>query len=302
MRKALGIVALFAFLFVSPTAEPRSGAVSLAIVRRDGVLIPFAVFDGKRWNDPWPPPQVELEVPINVASVPKGWWGDTGPVSDWHLWTMPASAPQTIHVTQPTWIPVHCVRQIGLQSDYRSSFPIPPPEDEPYAKDGIAISSADAISPVTIVPPQEAELGADFVENFNHGETVWDRRYGHPVSKRVREHEPPTVEALYRFGTNPTVSYIEASRQYHGKTDDSCTAMAFGTGWLVGGKSQHVFVDVLQCDKYGASYMLPFGVLRVAGRSFWIAQFSSWDDERYAIVEIKKDRMETVMNAWGGGC
>jgi hypothetical protein len=35
-----------------PTAE--APPFVLGVVRRDGIVIPFSSFDGKRWDTPWP--------------------------------------------------------------------------------------------------------------------------------------------------------------------------------------------------------------------------------------------------------
>ena len=48
--------------------------------------------------------------------------------------------------------------------------------------------------------------------------------------------------------------------------------------------------------------MLPLGVMRLAGRLFWIAQFSGWDHERFVVIEIKPKTVEVAVNVWGGGC
>ena len=82
--------------------------------------------------------------------------------------------------------------------------------------------------------------------------------------------------------------------------------MAFGTGWFVreGGQVRSLLtvVDLLSCDRAGASYMLPLGAVRIGGRLFWLAQFSGWDHERFAVLEIKAKTVEAVLSVWGGGC
>ena len=61
-------------------------------------------------------------------------------------------------------------------------------------------------------------------------------------------------------------------------------------------------VDLLQCDKYGATYLYPFGAMTLAGKTYWLAQFSGWDHERFVVLEIKPNEVAAVVNAWGGGC
>ena len=81
--------------------------------------------------------------------------------------------------------------------------------------------------------------------------------------------------------------------------------MAYGTGWFVreGDRVTSLLtgVDLLNCDRAGASYMLPLGVVRIGGRLFWLAQFSGWDHERFAVVEIKAKTVGAVLSVWGGG-
>ena len=285
-------------------------------MRRDGLLVPFAAFDGKRWASSWPAPQFRLEIPINLQSVPKAWWGATGPVSEWQLWLQGSQTVRPVHVTQPDWITAHCVRQVALKSDYRSERPVPPPTEQPYPKDGLAIAPGQSLLPIEVVSPggaAAATLASGLRQKFNSAELEVERRFGHPTARKVREPQPPVIEALYAFGDHPRTFYIEASRTY-GSADDKSCRIAFGTGWFVrdgdaagrtgdaAAKWLDMAVDLLPCNKYGATYMLPFGALRLGARTFWTAQYAGWDHERYVVIELKPNAVEAVVSAWGGGC
>jgi len=281
-------------------------------MRRDGLLVPFAAFDGRRWTNSWPTPQFQLEIPINLQSVPRAWWGPTGPLADWQLWLPARTTARAVKVTQPDWVSAHCLRQIALKSDYRSDRPAPPMTEQPYPKDGLAIAPEQPLDPIEVIPAGGAAaeaLAAGFREKFNEAEMEVDRHFGHPIARKVREPQKPVIEALYAFGERPRTYYIEASRAYRGANDRSCR-IAFATGWFMretdadgkGPKWLDVAVDLLPCNKYGATYMLPFGALRVGARTFWIAQYAGWDHERYVVIELKKNAVEAVVSAWGGGC
>lgn len=304
-------------------AQPQSDKFALAVMRRDGVLVPFAAFDGKRWQSAWPAPQFLLEIPINLQSVPKLWWGGTGVLDAWHLWQSGKTAPRTVRVTQPDWVPAHCARQIALKSDYRSDRPIPPPTEQPYPKDGVATSPLQTLEPIEVMPVAGADaLATGLREKFNAAELETDLQFGHPIPRKTREALPPVIEALYAFGDRPRTYYIEASRTYPAalrsstKGDTDCR-VAFATGWFMrddsavetrNGKSERAIkwldmaVDLLPCNKYGATYMLPFGAVRAAARTFWIAQYAGWDHERYVVIELKKNGVQAVVSKWGGGC
>lgn len=303
----LGFSTFFFFLAL-PNAQPRAGSFTLGVMRRDGLIVPFAAFDGKRWTSPWPQPRFQLEIPINLQSIPKAWWGAPGIQVDWQIWVSGVAAARTVHAVQPDWIPAHCLRQIALKSDYRSDRSAPALTEQPYPKDGLVVAPAQPLDRIVVVPPggtYAETLAGSLREHFNQAELEVDREFGHPIPRKIREPLQPVIEALYSYGDEGTRTYyIEASRTYR-SSEKSCR-IAFGTGWFTrdgdATKWLDMAVDLLPCNKYGATYMLPFGVMRVGTRAFWIAQYAGWDHERYVVIELKKNAVEAVVSAWGGGC
>ena len=96
--------------------------------------------------------------------------------------------------------------------------------------------------------------------------------------KRVQ----PDIEAVYAFGEHPRTYYVESSRRYRllGQTTTDCEALAFGTAWFARDGRQvrelDSGVDLLGCNRRGASYMLPLGVIRAQEKSYWLAPFSGF--------------------------
>jgi len=290
-------------------SDTRPGAFSVGVLRRDGMIVPFGAFDGKRWTNGWPAPDLDVNVPITVRDVPSRWWGPARPLDTWQAWTTPD--PQTLRITQLDWIDSFCVRQIGLRSDFQSPMPAPPPTEQPYPKEGLAVSPPQTVDRITILPTDSEDaraLAPALLEAFNAAERVIADDHGYPVSRRGREGRAPDIEALYSFGDHPHVYYVESSRRYRrlGQRADECVAVAFSNGWFARDgdqiRSLRTDVDTLGCDRNGASYMLPLGVIRTAGKLFWLAQFSGWNHERYVVIEIKPKTVEAVLSVWGGSC
>src|SRR4030095_14449352 len=92
-------------------ADSRTDSFAVGVIRRDGAIVPFAAFDGKRWSVSCPAPALELLVPITLASVPKQWWGPTGPLTDWQIWPT-AGDPRSVSVTQHDCVPAHSLRPL----------------------------------------------------------------------------------------------------------------------------------------------------------------------------------------------
>jgi len=290
-------------------ATPARGAFGVGVLRRDGVIIPFAAFNGKRWSSPWPVPALSLTVPVDLRALPSRWWGPTPALETWEATTI--AGPLALRVVQPEWVDVQCQRQIGLRTDYRSERGAPPPSEQPYPKDGLAVSPAQPIEPIKMVVGESADvrpLLPELLKAFNDAERIVEGRFGHPMARRVREGREPLIEALYAVGDSPRIYYVEAIRQYRqlGLAVADCTAIAFGTGWFVrddaGVRPLKMAVDLLNCNRYGASYMLPFGAMRLNDRLFWLAQFAGWEHERYVVLEIKAKTVDVIVNAWGGSC
>jgi hypothetical protein len=303
------LIVLAAALAACGAADSRRTAFGVGVLRRDGIIVPFAAFDGRRWSSPWPIQDRELLVPINVASVPHRWWGPTPPLETWQATTAKGAA--AVRVVQPDWVDTLCARQVGLRTDYRSQRPPPPPTVQPYPKDGLAVSPpvpVDRIENVALDSAEARTILPAVHESFNAAETRTESRWGHPIQRRAREGLLPTLEAIYAYGSSPRYLYVEASRSYRelGQPIGECAAVANGTGWFVsdasGPRELTMVVDVLNCGRASASYMLPLGVLQLNGRVYWLAQFSGWDHERYVVLELKKKSVDVVINTWESGC
>src|SRR4051794_3099954 len=71
-----------------PSAVEKSGSApfTIAVLRRDGIVSPFAAFDGKQWTAPWPGDLRSLDVPIDMPGIPSKWWGKIGSISEMTAW------------------------------------------------------------------------------------------------------------------------------------------------------------------------------------------------------------------------
>jgi hypothetical protein len=289
--------------------SPPSAAFGLGVLRRDGVVIPFAHYDGK-WRSSWPPPKDQVDVPIDLRNVPSRWWGKTGALATWQAW-VGAEPPRPITVRQPDWFPAHCVRQIGLRTDYRSAEPPPEPGMQPFPKDGLAVSPPHEIERIEVVPVSHL-TPEPVAAAFNEAEDAFVRQRGletHLPARMRRSDVVPKIEAIYGTGDphGMRIYYIELSKEYRNDLAPACPIVSYGGGWFVRegpGALQKLRFDVqfTDCERYGLLYMLPLGALRLSDRLYWAAQWSGWDYEEYSVIAITPKKVEDVIRVWGGGC
>lgn len=314
MRSALLIAAL-AFLAAAPPVPPAADAhtrVSLAVLRRDGVMLPFASYDGS-WSVPWP--LLPTAIPIALTDVPKKWWGAPGPDARWTAW-IDDDDPRPLMVRTPEVVRIFCERRLGVRTDYAGD-PYDPREPT-TPKDGIALAGDAAPLPITRVSvnsPEARALVAAITDAFNEEEKLASRRFTrwrHPYQDAQRKAYPIQLEAVYRAHERTTrgewdVTFVEAVRRFPpGPKDEGCGLITFAHGWVrqASGKTPDVDIGarVTYCDREGVSFMQPFGRLHLENEAYWIYQLSSWRDEWYVVARLRPRESRPIVVVNGGAC
>jgi hypothetical protein len=286
----------------------------LGVLRRDGVLLPFASFDGRRWSTPWPA-DLRQELPITIDDVPDRWWGRAARPSSMTLWSEGA-APANVAFDRPATIPIMCSSRIVLRTDYTSKQPAPPPFEQPYPKDGLVVSGPQRIDPIVSIPRVSPEWKAApgvIRGEFNKLEDAAAGNFidwRHPVHRTVRHAAPIEIEALYRLPMDDagwSAYYVEAVRQYApGPEDEGCGLVTFVSGWMRlperGNPTMDLSARVTYCDRRGAAYMLPLGTMRLDDKQFWIYQISGHDREWYVIARPTRRSIEIHAEYQAGYC
>ena len=290
----------------------------LGVMRRDGLLIPFAAYKGSRWAAPWPATARNLPLPVNLSSIPPAWWGGSAPDS-WRL-HLAAGTARPLAVNAPRVYRTFCDTRLGLLTDYRSDEPVPMPPPAPYPKDGLATSPGLELLPIESVDrasPEAARLAGTLMPEFDKAEektvTLIRNMQGwtHPEKREARRARPVTIEAWYRAPLDEpgwTASYVEAVRSYPpGPKDEGCGLETIFTGWMLENaatpRRAHVQLTarVTYCDRRGATYVLPFGRFRVRDQLYWAYQLSGFEHEWYVVARVSPSRVALVVEAYGGG-
>lgn len=333
----LGSVLLLDPIITAAADRENPFAFTLAVLRRDGTLFPFAVYDGKHFNNPWPEPAKHVDAPITVRDIPKGWWFDHQPILEWTLYPLDGSATRALRITGTTWFPAYCQQSVGLRTDYQPTILPPPPRLQPYPKDGLAISGHTTISPITVVKDPKDKtavaLMAQLPKAMATKETALTHQYRRQgwhtsYSEQERLQQPVSLEALYRVPRNlegKDVYYYEAVKRYFDpkpgleKTgeESKCDYVTFASGWFTtdeNGTINHLDkltpdVHVTSCDYSQVGFMLPLGTITIERKQLWIGQWSNWAGELYAIVDPsplatgdETASIEEVFKAPGGQC
>ena len=121
MTKLLSALVLATAMFTggAPSSAAEESTLALAMMRPDGILTPFAVFDGKSWIAAWPEPQDKLVLDRMIENLPSWWRTQQRPVpSAWHV-VRPSQPTLKVAVLERVVFNEHCGIQSGLLTDIR---------------------------------------------------------------------------------------------------------------------------------------------------------------------------------------
>ena len=299
-------------------SQDHDGRGALAVLRRDGLLLPIASFDRDSWRTTWPVhPNRYQEIPATPGAIPKSWWGTRWP-DQWRAHLTSGDAV-FLEVKAPAIYRVFCGPVLGLRTTYRSDQPLPPVPVDPFPKDGLAISGGVPLEPIETVSrssPEWTSMAVSLLQAFNRieDETITGVRntaqWRHPIPPEMRRTLPVRLESWYRSPSSEpgwTVSYVEVVRQYPpGPDDRGCGLETFVSGWLHHRDGRlmpetQLRAKLTYCDRVGATYMLPFGRIRPRTDTYWVFQLSGWEGESYQVVAVRPEKVRYVLGVFAGG-
>lgn len=287
---------------------------TLGVLRRDGILLPFAAFDGRRWSVPWPSADTTAALPISVADIPPKWFGPTGPDARWTAW-LTDETKRPLAVGKPVQIPIFCSGYLGLTTDYRGEDADRRQPTVP--KDALAVTGDIPVLPITSVSihsPDADRMITAITGEFNDAEKTAANAFTewiHPWTVEERRNFPIELEAFYRNSeTTPKkfrTSYVEAVRKFPARLgDNGCGLITYVRGWVTEVEGRKPVIDigarVTFCDRADVTFMQPLGRLHIDKDAYWVYQLSSWRDELFAIARVADDGVKPAVAVSGGSC
>lgn len=314
-----------------PALGAEEDSFALAVLRRDGIVLPFAYYDarpggllskGGRWLNPWPVTGKEFEIPLQLSDVPRDWWPRERPIASWTAWTA-QGARSEIESRSPQAVVAHCQMGIGIRTSYQPPEPPPPEMMQPYPKDGLATSGPVTVERPVLLDPSTPEwkavaervqievtdLEEGLVKNLSFA-----GQWSHPASRRERAAMDFDAETVVRV--TPRALYFEGVKTYPPPTalvsrgdaqvPNRCNILTYAAGWVFlspdGKPKVQASAEITDCNREGMVYTLPLGLIPRDDAVLFVAQVSGWGYERYEVLEVRGDRVKAVFAVPGGWC
>jgi hypothetical protein len=293
---------------VITSAAAQGQRFTVAIVRSDGALVPFAAYDAGRWERAWPEADEATDITA-IDRVPSVWSRRGGRVPTiWRVWPASGSTPIQARVGGIEVVEAQCSAQVALKTN------LPKTKADHPLKFGIALDlSSVPVGAVEEVRRSDSTWAAAeraVLASFLKLETAQATRNGEQLP---RETPLPVTQitALYREAKSPrSPMYFVAEKKYRTARfpqDAQCSASTMMTGWLVpAGDGTFTLLDpkvfLTDCDAKEARTGVPLAAFRVSGQLFWVLQEHGYEAETYLIVEIRKSEVRYPIEVNGGGC
>lgn len=313
--KTASAIALTVLLPLSLSSQSR--VVSLASVQADGMLVPFATFDGANWVTPWPEPG---RSPVDARESPTSeelealatFWKTKGLAvpAVWQLWSSGAARPSTIKVQRRESFEAGCERQVGLMTDFRHD-----------RKDSTHIASNGPITiqqPINLLTANGGVQGwqdmvrrilQDFPRQENRAIAEWQKPgRSLKLSGTALAARPIQLRALYAYRDGRRrIVYFEGVREYGIHVGEpGCNGKTRVSGWAISENGGRPVVAgahavVTDCDEMEAYTAVPAGVIRGLDDLVWILNKEYYESQAFLIVSIGRTVKE-LLKTWGGGC
>jgi hypothetical protein len=319
MTKTLvfGAAAALAALAVQDTSPPPADGMTLAVVRPDGIVVPFAAFDGGTWVNPWPEPGEDRPAGRSLGSPPEYWRQKREmPPATWHIWMPGAQAPVTAQVLTNVLFDAHCQSQLGMLTDAARS------RNDPHEV-ALALDRALPVhQPINLradsrqASEWEDLIAAALTVYRDHEEaalTDWVARGTGNASVAglaSRTRRPIALDALYahRLGATRTM-YFQGRRDFGMPIEDrenACNGVSHVTGWIRTADGQppevsDVSAVITDCDGMNTMTLRPLGIIEWRGEPLWLAVEHGWEVEVYSVLSVTP-RVRRLLTTHGGGC
>ncbi len=320
MKAVAELIAAVAFSFTFLVANPAPPSqqqgvedITIAMVREDSAVIPFARFREGRWTAPARPGNRVTDSTGNIEDHPFAWFavGRSAP-SRWYHWVTPDSA-LTLNASAQKEVENHCQKNWALATNLGAMQPL---AGSHHKNLGIAADVARTILPTA----SEPDTSSAWKEAFELMRAAFDTSHARFLAREsqlVRNlfQNPTSTElrvTLTRVSSRSAAPlyYAVAERLYrddpiNGAT--GCPSLSRLTGWTRAGTSGRLMLFGMEhdgdgCDKKGMPGIRVLGAATLAGRNFVFVEEHFYEWESYSILEVLANSSRRVMRVYGGGC
>jgi hypothetical protein len=290
---------------VAPSANPR--VVAIAGLLGGSTLVPLAQYVAGRWVRTWPLPDEEVEKTIRtVDELPRSWYPVPGGLpNEWFLWHEDLRGVP-LHVGVPVLGEAHCQAVWGLSTrlqpfghETTAIVTNGQADIEPFEYSALGGAADPSLRAFLEAEAERAEIPA-IRSSRKDAEAVLAHR------RDCLTYELSCVEPAK--GDRELCSF-EVSQQLGKRSPDSdpgCDDIVVVQGWFARSPEGFTLLQakatLTDCDAKELRTVIPLVLIEVDARSFVVVREHGYEDESFAVLELRGNQLHPVLQIRGGGC
>jgi hypothetical protein len=291
-----------------PPGPAQSRVVAIAGLLSGSTIVPLGQFVDGRWVRTWPTPdddETDRKI-TRMAEIPYAWYPVRGGIpKEWFVWTDEIrGAP--VRVKGPTLEGAHCQGVWGLATRLTAFG---------HETTAIATSTQSGVRPFewTVGPSWDAQLNGFLREQFDRAEIAairTTRKDADTVLAQRPACEPRYISncATLADGRDQLCAF-EASRLLGTKPPEEfpeCLEKTVVQGWYRTTTDGPLLLQIsgtlTDCDAKELRSVTPAILIDVDGGTFVVAKEHGYEDESFAVFELRARELVQVLEIPGGGC
>jgi hypothetical protein len=301
----------------------------VSILRKDGILIPFAEYREGKWSAPLPKREGYGSSENSLADLPEAWFVKDNEFSTTWYFRQIDGPPQTLKAGQTVKVQNHCQENWGLSSDYPGK---PVEANTVHHNLGMALDLENRIdNPFELTNSSpESKVVISFIQTaFDKAEAPMIREFNASINQVSVSNPSPhftpypsdddrkkmklDIRKLYRYRSaidNQYFYYFEVLKEYKKPLDSHdpmCDKVSAYSGWMrQNNREGPILLDsqltLTDCDMKEIEFIKPLGILTMGERTFIFTEDHAWESESYSIFEITGPSVKRVLKVYGGAC
>jgi hypothetical protein len=288
--------------------SPQRTVVAIAGLLGGNTLVPLAQYVAGQWVRTWPLPDTEVTRTFRgVEELPRSWYPVPGGLpTDWILWAENQRGIP-LHVGAPILGQAHCQAVWGLSTRLQSFD---------HETTAIATNGQSDNHPFThstlegAVDPRLRPFLRAEVEKAESAAIRTSRKGANDELARRRDSEFVYQLSCVRTGKEDRkLCSFEASRRLGGRSSEGnagCDDIVIVQGWFATSLDGFTLVQAhgtaTDCDSKELRTTTPLLLIVADARTFVVVREHGYEDESFAVFELRGNRLQPALEVPGGGC
>ncbi|MBN1627373.1 MAG: hypothetical protein JW944_12700 [Deltaproteobacteria bacterium] len=292
----------------------------IGVADSNGIILPFAVYDGERWTAPWP--EEDYDVYETMEDIPKSWYSPLENIpKKWNI-IYQDNQTGTIEMSKQALVSSWCSQRwvlvgVATRKVHRGNkgdiYDISNSEGLFLATTGNQTESGMK------VPDKQSNEYSEIYKLVDASINASEGIGNHPVQESERGAAQTELTTIVRNETHQegcAIYYVEARKEYPDESSKPWpegltvfTAVSYLNGWILRDGNNKLSFIKQDFEIYHRTWLMytppddPLGILTLNGRSYWIIRdWTSYESERWVIFDVSPSDVKQALEVYGGGC